>query len=148
MSSGAYIARILHWRGKGGTEGALFSSKKKFSRRPENLSSCSTGVHIFWHIWREHFWQREQLLYGIKQALCPDKTSFPLKKSTRCTIGGAMALPPWLSPGCPYRRIMSMDLFCHFWYLMIPYVAKITVCHTNLVAIASILVKSPFLPRK
>ena len=65
-----------------------------FCRRPQNLSSPSSGVHIF-EIFEAHRTQhfsllieRTVLLYWIKQAIHPNKASFlPWKKSTQSTSG-------------------------------------------------------------
>ena len=65
---GAYIAcRILHW-GAQKLRGCTFFSKswRFFSRRPQNLEAHRTFLV-----------ERTVLLYWIKQALHPNKASFP-----------------------------------------------------------------------
>jgi len=94
------VARIFHGGGAKKLRGCSFFAKKLtpfFSRRPQNLSSPSSAVHIF-EAHRTHLIERTVLLYWTKQALRPNKASFfPVKKSTQSTIG-VHAPSPWLRP--------------------------------------------------
>jgi len=92
----------------GSCEGALFSEKLTtfFSRRPQNLSSGWAHTTLLV--------ERTLLLFWIKQALRPNKTSFFRKKSTQSTIGGHDPLPPGYAP----------TVLVYFWglYLLLSWV--------------------------
>jgi len=78
-------------RGHGNCEGALFFLKKVdlFSRRRQDLSSHSSGIHIF------GIFQRPQNTSDrIKQALRPNITIFPVKKSLNPRLGARPSCTP------------------------------------------------------
>ena len=117
-----YLHALLHWvsevgamilYGGGGTEAArcLFSQESwwPFCRRPQNLSSPSSGVHIF--VIFEDFWlliERTVILYWIKQALCPNKAIFSVKKIHSINDWGAWPPAPHpLTEKCCYLNLRS-----------------------------------------
>jgi len=95
-----HVARILHCGGGAQKlRGWTFFLKKLtpfFSRRPQNLSSPSSGVDIF-ETHRTLLIERTVLglLYWIKQAQCPKKQFFRKKIHSIDDWGHAPSLRPW-----------------------------------------------------